>query len=215
MTALVWTELESASGQLADAQKRLEAAKSVGSFDVAAVLEREIAEMEERRGNLLARIANGVFGKEIDAAHAMEGPEVTGAPEKDGTIEVAAPGTGQVEGNEVESSLTVLPSTTAPELNRPTGTGISAQRDPEEKDKAMWQQLTPDDVNRARQELGQQRSEMLARHAEELKSLDAERAEVDTLEQGIASFVRKFSGSVAGGAVVLFDRSAEAHKSAS
>jgi hypothetical protein len=57
-----------------------------------------------------ARIANGVFGKEIDAAHAMEGPEVTGAPEKDGTIEVAAPGTGQVEGNEVESSLTVLPS---------------------------------------------------------------------------------------------------------
>jgi hypothetical protein len=150
-----------------------------------------------------------------DADDTKENREVIGAPEEVGTIEVTAPGTGRVEENEVESSRTVLPSTTAPEPNRPTNTGISAQRDPGEKGKAMWQQLTLDDVNRARQELGQQRSEMLARHAEELRSLDAECAEVDTLEQGIASFVRKFSGSAAGGAVVPFDRSAEAHKSPS
>lgn len=214
MTALVWTELESASGQLADAQRRLEAAKSVGSFDVAAVLEREIAEMEERRGNLLARIANGVFGKENDAADTKEHLEVIEAPAKDLKVEVTAPDPSQVEENEVESGLDVLPSTAAPEPCRPTDTGISAQCDPDERDRAMWRQLTLDDVDRARQELGRQRSELLARHAEEFKSLDAECTEVDALEQAIASFVRRFSGSPAG-EVVPFDRPAEAHKSAS
>jgi hypothetical protein len=41
------------------------------------------------------------------------------------------------------------------------------------------------------------RSEMLARHAEELKALDAQQAEIDTIEQAIAAFAQKFKGAEA------------------
>ena len=56
----------------------------------------------------------------------------------------------------------------------------------------MWKKLTPDDVERAKQELIRQRAETLARYAEELKSLDAQDAEVAALEQAINTFIKKF-----------------------
>ena len=49
-------------------------------------------------------------------------------------------------------------------------------------DDIVWEQLTPADVDRARQELDRQRTEMLARHAEELNLLEGDRAQVDQLE---------------------------------
>src|SRR5262249_56008795 len=64
MASSEWMELENLSREISDSQGRLEAAKSVESFELAAVLEREIAEMEERRGKLLAHIANSVIGEE-------------------------------------------------------------------------------------------------------------------------------------------------------
>src|SRR5215471_17873725 len=57
---------------------------------------------------------------------------------------------------------------------------------------AVWKQLTPADVEHARRELLRQRTETLARHAAELKSLEAEGAEVEALEQAIQVFMRKF-----------------------
>ena len=50
------------------------------------------------------------------------------------------------------------------------------------------------DLERAKRELGIRRTEMLQRHAEELSGLDADQAELETLEKLIASFLRKFGG---------------------
>ena len=38
----------------------------------------------------------------------------------------------------------------------------------------MWEQLTPADIERAKQRLTAQRTETLSRHVEELKALDAD-----------------------------------------
>jgi hypothetical protein len=47
---------------------------------------------------------------------------------------------------------------------------------------------------------------MLARHAEELKALEADQAELDMLEQAIKEFVRKFN--IGGAQVVPLERPA-------
>ena len=56
----------------------------------------------------------------------------------------------------------------------------------------MWEKLTNADVERVKRGLTARRSEMLARHAEELKALDDEQSEIDTIEQAIAAFAEKF-----------------------
>ena len=53
----------------------------------------------------------------------------------------------------------------------------------------VWDQLTPADIERVKSELGTRRAEMLARHAEELKGLDAEQTQIETLEQAIEMFL--------------------------
>jgi ribonuclease E len=55
----------------------------------------------------------------------------------------------------------------------------------------VWEQLTPGDIARVKNELGERRAEMLARHAEELKGLEAEQSQLETLEQAIEMFLRK------------------------
>ena len=55
----------------------------------------------------------------------------------------------------------------------------------------VWDQLKPSDIERVKNELGTRRAEMLARHAEELKGLDAEQSQLETLEQAIDMFLRK------------------------
>ena len=56
----------------------------------------------------------------------------------------------------------------------------------------MWQNLTRADIERAKQELKLRHEQMLARHAEEIRNADAERAEVETLAQMAADFAEKF-----------------------
>src|ERR1700726_3995269 len=55
----------------------------------------------------------------------------------------------------------------------------------------MWEQLTPADIERAKQRLTAQRTETLSRHVEELKALDADQAEMETFERLVAAFVNK------------------------
>ena len=57
------------------------------------------------------------------------------------------------------------------------------------------------DLERLKHELGSRRDVILARHAEELKDLEADQAEIDVFEQAIDAFARKFK--VAGGEVVV------------
>jgi hypothetical protein len=55
----------------------------------------------------------------------------------------------------------------------------------------MWEQLTPADIQRVKQRLAAQRIETLTRHMEELKSLDGDRAEIETFERLVAAFAKK------------------------
>jgi hypothetical protein len=67
----------------------------------------------------------------------------------------------------------------------------------------MWERLTPADLARATEELDLRRAETLQRHAAELRDLDADRAEIDRLEQAIDVFVRQFHRPDAEGEVRL------------
>ena len=66
---------------------------------------------------------------------------------------------------------------------------------------AVWDRLTAADIDQVKRGLAQRRTELLARHAEELKALDAEQSEIDTIERSIGVFARKFN--LAGGAKVV------------
>jgi hypothetical protein len=81
----------------------------------------------------------------------------------------------------------------APEADRRTGGS------------AVWDQLKPGDIERARRDLETRRAEMLARHEEELKGLEADRAELDTLEQAIAVFLQRFNAPPAKDGVVQLE----------
>ena len=164
MPSSEWEELESLSRDIGDARERLHAAKARRKFDMARVLEREMADLEKRQGELLAVIANSVVAEQGEPTDAS-----------------SADSTGD--------SRSLVTS----DVNKSVDTEPSPQRDWEET--AVWKQLTPADVEQARQELLRQRAETLARHAEELKSLDAENAEVAALEQAIQVFMRKYGGA--------------------
>jgi len=79
-------------------------------------------------------------------------------------------------------------------------------------DNIMWNQLTPSDIERAKTELGERRTEMLARHAEELKGLDVDQNQLETLEQAITSFLQKFNSPES--AVVKLDEERELRQQA-
>jgi hypothetical protein len=67
----------------------------------------------------------------------------------------------------------------------------------------MWDQLKPSDIERAKQDLVTRRAEIIARHAEELRGLDADQAQLDTLEQAITAFLQKFTSPTGAGVVKL------------
>jgi hypothetical protein len=55
----------------------------------------------------------------------------------------------------------------------------------------MWEQLTPADIEGVKQRLLQERDAMLRRHTEELRGLDAEATELESLEQLLLEFTKK------------------------
>ncbi|MBV8894326.1 MAG: hypothetical protein JO266_20520 [Acidobacteria bacterium] len=56
----------------------------------------------------------------------------------------------------------------------------------------MWDQLTPADIERAKARVAATRRETLARHTEELKRLELEEAEIETIEHLIATFSKRY-----------------------
>lgn len=200
MASSEWMELESLSRQIADSQGRVEAAKSIGSFDLANVIEQEIALMEERRTQVLAHLADVITGTgepEEDpgpAENAQE--EIAEAIEE----EIAAP-EPRPQQPEIVSSI-ISRSAAVPEPGANSDPEPSAYRNTTGRPGIVWNQLTPADVERAKRDLGFRRTEMLARHSEELRALDADKVEIDALEQAIDAFMRKFAVPPAGGEVV-------------
>lgn len=81
----------------------------------------------------------------------------------------------------------------------PAAADATAERRAEHTEGAdmAWEQLTPRDLDNARHELSLRRAETQARHAEEMRALDAEQGELAVLEQAIQSFLHKFSAPAA------------------
>src|SRR5947209_15503046 len=61
--------MENLSRDIADANSRVETAKSVGSNDIAQVLHKEIAQLEARRAKLLTNIATSVVDGEAEVLY--------------------------------------------------------------------------------------------------------------------------------------------------
>ena len=59
----------------------------------------------------------------------------------------------------------------------------------------MWDHLTPADIERVKQRLAVNREEMLSRHAEELKELDAQQDELEALDRLVIGFAEKYLAS--------------------
>ena len=79
----------------------------------------------------------------------------------------------------------------------------SRYEEPPRRGGASWNQLTPADVERAQRDLNQRRIETLARHAAELRALDADQEDIDVLERAIEVFTRKFAVQQPAGAEVV------------
>jgi hypothetical protein len=93
----------------------------------------------------------------------------------------------RVEQQQSAERVELLTLSTPDSLNEPP-------TDPDETNgvAAMWDKLTAADLERIKRGLTTRRSEMLARHAEELRALEAEQTEIDVIEKAIAAFTQKF-----------------------
>jgi len=60
----------------------------------------------------------------------------------------------------------------------------------------MWEQITPADIERVKHRMVALRGEILKRHAEALKALDAEQTEIAVFERLVAVFANKHLSSV-------------------
>jgi hypothetical protein len=179
MSSFEWMELQTLTSDIAASRSRLSEARACKDHRLSRALESEIAAAEQRRAGLLAYITTHLA-------------EVS--PLGDAETEPAGDEASQ---NQPQPFVDASP---APDVAMPQ-TGMHGGVE-------MWDQLTSTDLERAKVELGSRRAEMLARHAEELKTLDADHEQLDTLEQAIAAFLRKFkpSGSAA---VVTLDEERE------
>ena len=229
-----WTELENLSGEIADSQSRLAAARSTQNHGLAKLLERQITEAEKWRDRLLSQItarlttSPGPAARRLEpAAAAAEQPipaeavalSVEPAAEMASAemaatdmapIDMALVDTAPVDMAPVDMApVDMVPVDMAPvdmapvDMTLPVTAAVAARDalSPEpapfaatlEGVVAVWDQLTRADVERVKRELGVRRAEILSRHAEELRALDAAQTEIDAFEQTIDAFARKFN----------------------
>ena len=181
MSSYEWMELQTLTSDIAASRARLAAARSAKDNRLARVLEQEIGEAERRRDLLLANITDQVAGQEEPSS--ADQPGATDAPL---TLEPAA----AVPEDGAPEQPTPSPEPAAAEFDVSQPTAPQAERT--EGGSAVWDQLTPGDIENAKTELAGRRAEMLARHAEELKVLDTDQSQLDTLAEAIELFARKF-----------------------
>jgi len=214
-----WTELENLSGEIADSQGRLAAARSTQNHGLVKLLERQITEAEKWRDRLLSQITARLTTSPGSPRRRDPAPTAEEQPQPAEAVVLS------VEPAVEMASIELAPTELAPtELAMPLPAAVAApdaaslepaavtppdaispepapSADTLEGVAAVWDQLTRADVERVKRELGVRRAELLSRHAEELRALDAAQTEIDTLEQTIDAFARKFN--IAGGEVVV------------
>ena len=170
MSKFEWMELETLSSEIAQIQTRLDAARATKNLGLVQLLERELSDASKRRAQVLANITKGLgfTGPNPKLVIKPAGP----AQQSDTSHQTA--GEGQPR---------AVNAVAEPDLYPNTNNGANV----------MWDKLTAADLERVKRGLATRRSEMLARHAEELKSLEAEQTEIDAVEKAIAAFAQKFN----------------------
>ncbi len=191
MSSFEWMELqtlisdiETARDRLADARRRKDVGRVRG-------LEEEITRAEQRRLQLVTHISTSIATSEPAP---RSGPAPTAA-----AAVWAAPAAAA-------SQPISDPAAAAAEVLADGAPASAATTDSIEGGNIVWDQLTPGDIERAKNELSARRAEMLARHAEELRGLDAEQSQLESLEQAIDSFLQRFKRPSAGDGVVALDQ---------
>jgi hypothetical protein len=204
MGSFEWMELQTLTSDIAHARGRLATARKNKDIRRARTLEEEIAAAEGRREHLLAHITTNLVGAPPGAlaTQGIEGAE----PEQSVADMVDAV---HCEPEEERQPLELVDPVVASGEPPPA---VTAPTDSAEGGNIVWEQLTPNDIERARNELGVRRAELLARHAEELKGLDADQSQIETLEQAIAAFATKFNLAPAADIVQLDDQRGLRHQ---
>jgi hypothetical protein len=203
MDALEWVELQTLAAEISHTRSRLVQARSRKDHRLARMLEEEILAAERRRDLLVAHITDqfadaqhgGAQPAQSESAASPDEAEDAAPPPQAAEPERPSAAAAEPERPSAAAAEPEQPSAAAPEpdaTGEPAATASAPEADTLKGGVVVWDQLTPGDIERAKQELGVRRSEMLARHAEELKGLDATQAELDTLDRAIEAFARKF-----------------------
>jgi hypothetical protein len=184
-----WFELDTLNDEITHSQSRLGAARKAKNHERVEVLQREIAEAEQRRAQLLGHITTQL-GSADTARHSAQ---LVPRELQTHTAEKAQVEKGEGEQQSTKPRALVVEADVAP---------LAAPRsDKTEGVTEVWDQLSRVDIERLKRESGSRRAEILSRHAEELRDLEADQAEIDAFEQAINAFARKFK--LAGAEVVV------------
>jgi len=199
MGSFDWMELDTLTREIEHTQSRLGAARGTRNHGLVTLLEREIADAAKRRFRVLADITNALGG----SANTKPYQRPTLVREAQ-LINTEGEQTAEKHRQPPQHAENAEPFTTGSlvspgSLQPPSSDGVAA----------MWDRLTAADIEQAKRTIVNRRAEMLARHAEELKALDAEQSEINTIEQAIDAFARKFK--IGGAEVVPFDAERSTH----
>ena len=185
MSSFEWMELQTLTGDINAARARLGQARSSKDQRLIRALEAEIGAAESRRDRLLSHISTHLAGTPEPAAAApaaSSGDLADGAPAEEESAAADGNGKGPPEAIAEAAAASAIPSS-----GTPGGVGNG------EGGIVVWDQLTPSDLERAQSQIGARRAEMLARHAAELKTLEADRGQIDSLEEAVQAFLRRFN----------------------
>lgn len=171
MSKFEWMELETLSSEITQTQTRVDAARATKNLGLVQLLERELADALKRRAQVLTSITKGLG--------------FTGPKPKLAAASVQQPQSASIQRQQTAEAVGPQ-RVAAPAAETDLGTNKDTGVD------AMWDKLTAADLERVKRGLATRRSEMLGRHAEELKALEAEQNEFDAIEKAIAAFTQKF-----------------------
>jgi len=194
MGSFEWMELDTLTRQIEHSQSRLDAAKATKNLGLVQLLQKEIAGATERRARVLSDITK-VLGNATSRKRHLQAAtqaQLSTTVNAELPLEEHQMDASVVENASREDEAVVCPQVPARETIESGGV------------LAMWDKLTRADVERVKQGLAGRRSELLARHAEELKTLDGEQTEIDIFERAIGAFASKFKIGESG-EVVPFD----------
>jgi hypothetical protein len=190
MSSFEWMELQTLTSDIAASRSRLAAARAAKDNRLARVLEQEITAAERRRDELLVNITDQVAGGDEPAPQ-------SGAADSDPPV-APEPAVAVMTDSDPPDPTGAEPPPDAADRAIADGSASRSTAAPVERregDNAVWEQLTPGDIQNAKDDLAARRVEMLARHAEELTALDADQSQLDTLAEAIELFARKFKSS--------------------